>query len=129
MKAIIPSYNQIKRGLQIYEQIEQLQQELANLFGVRSAEQVPSLLPKAGAAAPAKRRGRPPKTISTGKRGRRKAGQAPEASSEGEDAKPKKGSRKSGSAAGKKPKRKITEAHRQAIIAAQKKRWAAVKGE
>lgn len=129
MKATIPSFDQIKQGLQIYEQIERLQNELAMLFGVKSADQVPALLSRAGSAVPAKRLGRPPKALLTGKRGRKKAEESASQSSQGKIETPKKRGRKPGSAAaGNKPKRKISEAHRQAIREAQKRRWAAKKG-
>ena len=128
MKATIPTYEQIKRSLKIYEQIDQLQNELANLFGVKSADQVPALL--SGAGTPAKRRGRPPKAVSTGKRGRRKALEAPGAATVSDAAAPKKRGRKPGPVPGaKKAKRTISEAHRKAIQEAQKRRWAKVKGE
>ena len=126
MKATIPTYDQIKRSLKIYEEIDRLQKELADLFGVKSADQVPALL--AGAGTPAKRRGRPPKALGTGKRGRGKVVEAPEASTVSEDA-PKKRGRKPGPVPGKKAKRTISEAHRKAIQEAQKRRWAAQKGE
>lgn len=128
MKATIPSYHQIKRGLELYEQIERLQNDMAKLFGVKSVDQVPALLSGASSDAP-KRRGRPPKAISTGKRGRKKAEESASQSSQGDVEAPKKRGRKPEQVAGKKPKRKISETHRQAIIAAQKKRWAAKKGE
>ena len=137
MKATtIPSYDQIKRGLRIYEQIEQLQNELANLFGVKSADRAVSILSAAGSQAEApKRRGRPPKAVAVAvvaKRGRKKANADVAASSAGsqEDAEmPKRRGRKPGpKPQAKKAKRTISEAHRQAIKEAQQRRWAAKKG-
>ena len=136
MKAIIPTHQQVKRGLQIYEQIEQLQNELANLFGVKSVDRAVSILSGAGTSSDApKRRGRPPKAAAVAvvaKRGRENPNADVAASSAGsqEDAEmPKRRGRKPGpKPQAKKAKRTISEAHRQAIKEAQQRRWAAKKG-
>jgi len=135
MKANIPTHHEIKRALQIYEEIEGLQNELANLFGVKSAEKVAAILSRAGSFSdvPAKRRGRPPKAIVIAKRGRKKADKATETSSaanDGEALTVKRRGRPPGSGVkAKKAKRTISPEHREAIAAAQKRRWAAARGE
>ena len=129
MKASIPTHQQIKRALQIYEEVDRLQSELANLFGVKSADQVAELIlgGRTIEDTPAKRRGRPPKTVVGGKRGRKKA-EVPQTE---EDSTPgKRRGRPPGSKVlAKKAKRTISVAHREAIAAAQKRRWAAARGE
>ena len=129
MTTNVPSYDQIKRGLQIYEEIQRLQKELASLFGVTSPEMAVIALAAAGSSpASGKRRGRPPGAVKAAKQGRKKGANVQSEVPENELVK-RRGRKPGSGASAKKGKRTISQAHREAISAAQKKRWGATEAE
>lgn len=135
MKAIIPTHNQVRRALQIYEQIDRLQAELTALFGVKSPAKVATLLDRAEilSETPGKRRGIPQKTVPASGRRRKKTtntASAPSSEIKSEITPGKRrGSLPGISAKATKAKRTISPEHREAIATAQKRRWAAARGE